>query len=91
MSGVTFPISKRELMLEVGEETTIFQGKNASLHDLIRDLADDYFDSEDELHDALEACYGEAGEDGGADLARGAKRRSLTGKDTLEDAFGRYD
>lgn len=91
LSEVTFPISKRELMREVEDATALFQGRNVDLRVLIRDLADDYFDSEDELHEALEHQYGEPGADGGHDEARGAKRRSATGKDAVEDAYGQYD
>lgn len=55
---VTFPISKREMMEMIGDGTTIFNGRNVSLHDLIRDLNDDWFDSEDEFRTALENEYG---------------------------------
>lgn len=63
VATVAFPISKRELLDQVGEETVILQGRNVSLHDLIKDVHDDYFDSEDELLGAIEAEYTAAGTD----------------------------
>ena len=75
LSTVTFPISKRELLEQVGEDTVILQGRNISLHDLIKDVHDDYFDSEEELRGAIESEYTAPGTDeteGGA-LHRGPK------------------
>ena len=65
VGNVTFPISKRELMEHLGDGTTLFNGRNVDLHDLVRDLNDDYFESEDEFRTALELQYGGllAGED----------------------------
>jgi hypothetical protein len=57
VGNVTFPISKRELMDMIGEGTVIFNGRNADLHDIIRDLNDDFFESEDEFRTALEMQY----------------------------------
>lgn len=57
VGNVTFPISKRELMETLGGATVLFNGRNHDLHDLVRDLNDDYFDSEAEFRAALEAEY----------------------------------
>ena len=58
VGAVTFPISKRELMEMMGDGTVIFNGRNVDLHDLIRDLNDDFFESEAEFRTALENQYG---------------------------------
>ena len=68
VGDVAFPISKRELIEQVGDDTVLFQGRNVALHDLIKDIHDDYFDSEDELLAAMETEYArpdEAEADGG--------------------------
>lgn len=57
VGNVTFPISKRELMEQLGDGTTLFNGRNVDLHDLVRDLNDDFFESEDEFRSALEREY----------------------------------
>ena len=54
---VPFPISKRELLEQVEEDTVLLGGRNVSLHDLIKDIHDDYFESESEFLDALETHY----------------------------------
>jgi len=54
VSSVTFPISKRELIERVGEGTVLFGGRNVDLHDLIKEVHDDYFDNEEELREAIE-------------------------------------
>ena len=54
---VTFPISKRELLDQVGDDTVLLQGRNVALHDLIKDIHDDHFASESEFLDALENEY----------------------------------
>ena len=58
VGNITFPISKRELMDTLGDGTVLFEGKNVDLHDLVRDLNDDYFESEGEFRTALEMQYG---------------------------------
>lgn len=58
LGDVTFPISKRELMDSVRDRTVIFDGRNVDLRDLVRDLRDDFFDSEEEFHDALSTAFG---------------------------------
>lgn len=58
MHSVSFPISKRELIDQVGDGTVVFQGRNVDLHELIKDVHDDYFESEEELRSALERSYG---------------------------------
>lgn len=57
VGNVTFPISKRELMDALGDNTVLLGGRNVDLHDLVRDLNDDYFESEDEFRAALEVQY----------------------------------
>jgi hypothetical protein len=41
------------------EDTVIVGGRNVDLRTLVRDLNDDYFESADEFHEALETTYGE--------------------------------
>ena len=62
LATVTFPISKRELLEQVGDDTVLMEGRNVSLHDLIKDVHDDHFDSEEELLGALENQYAGAGD-----------------------------
>lgn len=60
MEGVDvalFPISKRELLEQVGDNTVVFEGRNVALHDIIKDVHDDFFESEEELLEALETIY----------------------------------
>ena len=57
VAGVQFPITKAELLREVGEETVIFQGSNVALHDLIKEIHDDAFESDAEFLDALSDIY----------------------------------
>lgn len=57
VGSVTFPISKRELIDHVGEGTVLLQGRNVALHDLIKDIHDDHFESEDEFLAAIETEY----------------------------------
>ena len=59
---VPFPISKRELLDEVEDDTVLLGGRNVSLHDLIKDIHDDYFESESEFLDALETHYSTLGD-----------------------------
>jgi hypothetical protein len=59
---VTFPISKRELIEQIGDGTVVFLGRNRDLHDIIKDVHDDYFESEEELRSALERHYATSGE-----------------------------
>lgn len=54
VADVTFPIDKRDLMLEVDGKTVLVQGANHDLRELVKDLNDDYFDSIEEFHVALE-------------------------------------
>lgn len=57
---VTFPISKRELMERIPEdETVVMEGRNVDLRTLVRDLNDDFFESEDEFRARLEDAYGD--------------------------------
>lgn len=58
VANVTFPISKRDLLEQIGDGTAIFNGRNVDLHDFIRDLNDDFFETEDEFRSALEVEYG---------------------------------
>lgn len=56
---VTFPISKHELLDEIDEgETVVMEGRNVELRELVRDLHDDVFESEDEFRTRLEDEYG---------------------------------
>lgn len=57
LASVAFPISKQELLQEIGDATVIFRGRNAELHDIIKDLHDDAFASENEFLDALTDLY----------------------------------
>jgi hypothetical protein len=58
VADVTFPISKKELIEQVGDGTVLMQGRNVDLAQLIRPLDDDYFESEDEFRETLERSYG---------------------------------
>ena len=63
---VTFPISKRELVDQIDGGTVLFQGRNVDLHEMLKDIHDDFFDNEAELLAALERQYGPTDEvDGG--------------------------
>jgi hypothetical protein len=60
---VTFPISKRDLLDQIGEgETVVIGGRNVDLRTLVRDLPDDFFESEDEFRSELEEQLGERGD-----------------------------
>ena len=57
--SVTFPISKRDMMDQIADEdTVVLNGRNVDLRTLVKDLPDDFFDSEDEFRRAVEATYG---------------------------------
>ncbi len=54
----TFPISKRDMLEQIPhEETLLLDGRNVELHQVVRDLRDDFFDTADEFRDALEHEY----------------------------------
>lgn len=57
VGDVTFPIAKRELIEQVGDGTVILAGRNVELHELIKDIHDDFFESESEFLAALERHY----------------------------------
>lgn len=57
VGDVTFPISKKDLLEQVGDGTTMLHGRNIDLHDLIKDLHDDFFESEEDFRAALEREY----------------------------------
>lgn len=57
ISDITFPISKRDLLDQLGDDTVLFQGTNFSLHDLVKDIHDDQFATDAEFLDALENLY----------------------------------
>lgn len=55
----TFPISKKDLLDQVGaEDSVVVGGRNVDLRTIIRDLPDDYFETEQEFHDRLQDFYG---------------------------------
>lgn len=55
---VTFPISKRELIERIDEDrTVILNGRNVDLRTLVRDLNDDFFESDQEFRDVLLHAY----------------------------------
>lgn len=66
LDGVTFPISKRDLLDQVGEATAFVHGRNVDLHVLIKDLHDDFFEDEEEFRRALESQYARFTEEGDA-------------------------
>lgn len=50
----TFPISKLDLMEGISDdETFLMDGRNVGLRTLVRDLNDDFFETEDEFREAL--------------------------------------
>jgi hypothetical protein len=60
LRDITFPISKRDMLDQIGDEDTVIVGnRNVDLHTLVRDLNDDFFATEDEFRIALEDTYGE--------------------------------
>lgn len=59
---ITFPISKRDILDQLSdEESVVLDGRNRDLRTLVKDLHDDYFESEDEFRTALENEYGVLG------------------------------
>lgn len=58
LGDVTFPISKRDLLDQVRDATALYAGENVDLADFISDLRDDFFESEEALHAALESRLG---------------------------------
>lgn len=55
----TFPISKRDMMDGIADdETLLMDGRNVELRTLVRDLNDDFFESEDEFREALRTHFG---------------------------------
>lgn len=58
LGDVTFPISKRDLLDQVRDGTALYAGRNVDLADVVSDLHDDFFDSEEELRSALEQRFG---------------------------------
>lgn len=60
LASVPFPIHKRELMQEVDGRSVLVEGQNRDLRELVRDLNDDYFDNEEELHLSLERAFKDA-------------------------------
>ena len=60
MRDITFPISRRDLIEQISEEdTVILQGRNVELRSLVRQLHDDFFETEDEFRSELETALGE--------------------------------
>lgn len=56
---VTFPISKRDLLDQLSDEdSVVLNGRNVDLRTLVKDLHDDFFETEDEFRSALESEYG---------------------------------
>lgn len=64
IGNVTFPISKKDLLDQVGDATAVVHGRNVDLHEFIKDLRDDFFENEDEFRAALESQYARFGDDG---------------------------
>lgn len=59
LEHVTFPISKKDLLEQlVDGESALLDGRNIDLRELVKDLHDDFFDTEEELHTALERTFG---------------------------------
>ena len=58
VGDITFPISKRDLLEQLSDDASaIVAGRNVDLHEMIKDLHDDFFHSEDEFREALERQY----------------------------------
>lgn len=58
LRDVTFPISKRELMDRISDgRTVVLNGRNVDLRTLVRDLNDDFFESDQEFREVLEIAY----------------------------------
>jgi len=62
LRDITFPISKRDMLDQIGEEeTVVLAGRNVELREIVRDLHDDFFESEDEFRTELQdALAGQA-------------------------------
>lgn len=57
LAAVEFPITKDRLMSEVEDLTVMIAGRTVDLRDIIREVHDDAFATEDELATALENIY----------------------------------
>lgn len=58
---ITFPISKRDMLEQIREdETLVLAGRNVDLHTFVKDLPDDFFESEDEFRHTVEEVYAAA-------------------------------
>lgn len=58
LADVTFPISRKDLLDQVEDgSTALVDGRNVALRDLIHEVHDDFFETEDELLAALETAY----------------------------------
>lgn len=55
LRDITFPISKRDMLDQIEEgDTIVLGGRNVELRTLVRDLNDDFFESEDEFREELQ-------------------------------------
>ncbi len=89
VQDVTFPISKRELMQQVADKTALVNGRNVDMRELVRDLNDDFFESEDEFREALDTVLDL--EDPSDMLSERPARKSASGRDVVEDALEEMD
>jgi hypothetical protein len=63
LRDITFPISKKDMIDQIADEDTIvLAGRNVELRQLVRDLPDDFFESEDEFREHLESAMLEGAE-----------------------------
>ncbi|HUR68854.1 MAG TPA: hypothetical protein VM370_06365 [Candidatus Thermoplasmatota archaeon] len=85
LGDVTFPIAKSELLEQVEGGTVLFQGRNVDLRDLLKEVHDDFFDSEEELEGALERLYAPSETDADAEppISPLASAQRPTGPDSL--------
>lgn len=58
---ITFPISKRDMLDQLREDDTlVLAGRNVDLRTFVKDLPDDFFESEDEFRRTVEEVYAAA-------------------------------
>lgn len=66
LGNVTFPIAKRDLleMIQAGDAdaspTALLNGRNVELADIVAEMSQDWFDTEDDFRAAMERHYANA-------------------------------
>lgn len=69
LGNVTFPIGKRDLLdiLAAGDSemapTALLNGRNVELADIVAEMSQDWFETEDDFHSAMEVAFANREED----------------------------